>query len=473
MRKTYLELSEDSGAAHKFYEVVVDGKIMSIRYGRIGTDGRTTTKVLATEEAALKEADKKIKAKKRKGYEEAIIGVRKKRAITRRSISSTRSSAKKAPVLWKFNSGAGAFGIYIDENYCWIGNEAGSVFKLNHKGEVINQYQLPDGVKCIIADKEWIYVGCDDGNVYDLTGKLPRIAYAINESVDIYWLDINNGLLGVSDNAGGVTVINYEDEEQWSKKSAGSAGWMVRCDDVGRVYHGHSKGISCYYGWDGNNIWNAKTKGSVLFGWRTDDTVLAGTSNSWLELFDKDGKELGKMKGDNAFFSCAAAPKNQYLFGGDSSSSVYCFDKEGTRLWKLATGCGSAYSMQYFDNKVFIVTTSGALACIDASEEAIEKAQQGEVPQHIDIKAPKKIAVVDSNVLEEAASDAKGVLLECIKEGAKLRVRVLSDGYQKDWNVQFPKNLRKEGSQYLVDKIYPAANGNFYRVFGNIYTKNK
>ena len=42
---TYLELSEDDGAAHKFYEVIVDDAQLTIRYGRIGDQGqaRTTT----------------------------------------------------------------------------------------------------------------------------------------------------------------------------------------------------------------------------------------------------------------------------------------------------------------------------------------------------------------------------------------------------------------------------------------------
>ncbi len=221
MQKFYLELSEEGGGSHKFYEVVVDGVKMSVRYGRIGTDGRSSTTEFASEELALKNAQKKINAKKRKGYEEAVMGVRKKRAITRRTINSTRSTAKKSPILWKFNSNSPAFGIHINEQHCWVGNEAGSVFKLNHQGEVLHQYQLPDGVKCIIADNGWVYAGCDDGNVYDLTGKLPRIAYSIDEYIDIYWLDVNMGLLGVSDDNGGITVINYEDEEQWSKKSKG------------------------------------------------------------------------------------------------------------------------------------------------------------------------------------------------------------------------------------------------------------
>lgn len=473
MTKTYLELSQDTGAAHKFYEVVVDGTELTIRYGRIGTDGTKSTKSLATNDAAVKEANKKIKAKKSKGYAEAVMGQRKKRAISRRSIASTKSTAKKSPVLWKFDSRSAAFGIYIDDRFCWMGNEDGAVYKLNHQGEVLNQYKLPDGVKCIIADSDWIYVGCDDGNVYDLTGKLPRKAYEIKEDVDIYWLDINSGLLGVSDSAGTVTVIDYDDEEQWSKKSSGTGGWMVRCDDEGRVYHGHSGGVSCYDGQTGNSLWNQGTNGSVMFGWRTKDTVLTGSSSAWLQLFDKEGDKLAEMKGEGAFYSCAASDNNEYFFGGDSSSSVYCFDKTGKRLWKLATTCGSAYSMQYHNEKLYIVTTHGVLTCIDASAEAIKKAEEGEVPQVKDIKAPtKQVAVANTDVLEEAADDAQGVLLKCIKEGGKLRVRPLSPGYEANWNVQFPKNLRKEGTTYLVDEIREANQGGFYRVFGNIFTKN-
>lgn len=473
MRKIYLELSSDTATAHKFYEVTTDDKTMTIRYGRIGTDGTVSTKTFDTAEKATAEADKKIKAKKSKGYEEAIRGVRKKRAISRRTITSTKSSAKKAPLLWKFDSASAAFGIYIDDDFCWLGNEAGGVFKLNHQGEVVNQYQLPDGVKCIIADKDWIYVGCDDGNVYDLTGKLPRKAYEIREDVDIYWLDINNGVLGVSDGDGGITVINYDDEEQWNKKSAGKSGWMVRCGDEGQIYHGHTEGVTCYAGADGTKQWHQKTRGAVLFGWRTEGTVLVGNSGSWMELFDKDGAKLREMKGDGSIYSCAASANNEYIFGGDNSSSIYCFDKDGNRLWKMGTGCGSAYSMQYHQGKLYIVTTHGVLACIDASTDAIEQAKEGKLPTLKTIKAPAKVAVADSVHLEEAPVDVQGVRLQCVKDGSKLRVKVLSDGYDTSWNVQFPKNLRKEGTTYIVDEIRESSQGGFYRVFGNIYTRSE
>ena len=86
------------------------------------------------------------------------------------------------------------------------------------------------------------YAGCDDGRVYDLGGKVPRVAYNISDDVDIYWLDIKDGVLGVSDAGGKLTAINHEDESQWEKQSVGTHGWMVRCDELG-MYHGHARGL--------------------------------------------------------------------------------------------------------------------------------------------------------------------------------------------------------------------------------------
>lgn len=476
--RTYLELSQEGGGSHKFYEVIVDGTQVQIRYGRIGDKGQQQVKDYPTPAKAQSEAKKKINSKLRKGYEQAVMGVRKKRAVTRRSIpsgggsSSRRRSgpaAKPAPVLWKFGTGRSAFGIFIDQEHCWVGNESGKVFCLSHEGEVLRQFRLPDGVKCIVADDEWLYAGCDDGKVYDLGGKVPRVAYEIDESVDIYWLDIYDGVLGVSDNAGNVTTINHEDESQWTRKSDGRSGWMVRCDEIG-VYHGHSAGVTMYDWEDGSKIWDQKTSGSVLFGWQEDGAVYAGTGSNSVDVFSKKGEKDIVCKTDASVYSCATAEDGKYIFAGDGRSSIYCFDHEGKRLWKLATGCGSAFSMQYFDQKVYIVTTDGSLACLDASEEAIKAAQEGVLPETRDIKvgAAAAAAVEVSDAVETTGEVGDGVLVECIKVGSKLRVRVLSDGYNKDWNVQFPKNIRAEGARFVVDGVREAGRGGFYRAIGDI-----
>lgn len=69
----------------------------------------------------------------------------------------------------------------------------------------------------------------------------------------------------------------------------------------------------------------------------------------------------------------------------------------------------------------------------------------------------------------EATTDAQcGVVLQCIRENGKLRMKVTSAGYNPDFNVQFPRDLREEGIRYIVEQVELASNGTFYRVNGTI-----
>lgn len=463
----YLELSEESGGAHKFYEVVTDDTQVRIRYGRIGDQGQVQINTHATQELAQKFAQKKVREKLQKGYAHAIIGQRQKRAVTRRQIVSQRSTAHQAPILWKFASGRPAFGIFIDAQHCWVGNQAGHIFGLDHSGQVQAQFSLPDGVKCLVADDIWLYAGCDDGNVYDLSGKIPRVSYQIAPDVDIYWLDIRHGALAVSDAAGRVALVNHEDESEWMKKTEFGSGWMVRCGEEG-VYHGHSGGVTMYNQLDGQRIWHQNTTGSVLFGWQEESMVYAGTSDRKVYSFSKSGQRGTVYACDATIYSCATAEGGKYVFAGDNFSSIYCFTAEGQRLWKLGTSCGSAFSMQYFDERLYIVTTEGHLACIDVSEAAIQAAQSGTLPQAVQVKAPPVVATPIATTLETTSSVEAGVMLECFREGSRLRMRVISPGYNPDLRVQFPQNIRAENARYVVDEVHPVAHGGFYRTYGNI-----
>jgi len=482
MKVTYLELSEENGVSHKFYEVTVNGCEMTIRYGRIGQSGQSSTKVCSTPEQAEAEAQKKLNEKRKKGYAEAVQGARAPRPITRRVIVSNQSTSKTAPVLWKFRSGSAAFGIFVDERSCWLGNEQGNVYRLNHEGVVTQQFRFTEGVKAIVSDGLWLYAGCDDGKVYDLTGKIPRIAYDIEKQVSILWIDIYDGILGISDGEGNVFVNDYEGEEISTYKSAGNTGWMIRCDE-NTVYHGHSQGVTAYHNsfrhtlntmltepssMVGTAIWHCKTRGAVLFGWQEKSMLYAGTSDNKVYAIRKTG-ELDKVYPcDASIFSCATAKDGEYIFAGDNYSSIYCFNNAGERLWKLGTGCGSAYSMQYLNERLYIVTTEGVMACIDASPAAILQAKEGVFPEARSIKAPPAVAPTNFNLLEEAKQNNTGVILHCVKMGSKLRIRVLSAGYHQDWNVQFPQNLRVEGRKYLVEGIQESGSSSFYRVLGEI-----
>jgi predicted DNA-binding WGR domain protein len=52
--KTYLELSQTEGS-HKFYEAILNGTEVSIRYGRIGDRGQMQVKSYPTAEKAKAE----------------------------------------------------------------------------------------------------------------------------------------------------------------------------------------------------------------------------------------------------------------------------------------------------------------------------------------------------------------------------------------------------------------------------------
>lgn len=61
------------GSSYKFWEIAVEGKAYSVRYGKVGTDGQTQTKAFASPEKAAAEADKKIREKVSKGYREVAV----------------------------------------------------------------------------------------------------------------------------------------------------------------------------------------------------------------------------------------------------------------------------------------------------------------------------------------------------------------------------------------------------------------
>ncbi|NEO53990.1 MAG: VWA domain-containing protein [Okeania sp. SIO3B5] len=74
----------------------------------------------------------------------------------------------------------------------------------------------------------------------------------------------------------------------------------------------------------------------------------------------------------------------------------------------------------------------------------------------------------NADSLEAVSTTESGVLVKCFREGGKLRVRVISEGYNSEFNVQFPRGIRQEGVTYVVDEIKLSANGSFYRVSGKI-----
>ena len=70
--------------------------------------------------------------------------------------------------------------------------------------------------------------------------------------------------------------------------------------------------------------------------------------------------------------------------------------------------------------------------------------------------------------LDTTTTVGDGVLVQCVKDGKKLRARVVSDGYNPDYNIRFPRNVREEGMLFVVDEVKENAQGGSYIAYGKI-----
>ncbi|MBC8134431.1 MAG: VWA domain-containing protein [Fibrella sp.] len=77
--------------------------------------------------------------------------------------------------------------------------------------------------------------------------------------------------------------------------------------------------------------------------------------------------------------------------------------------------------------------------------------------------APPTVADLDTT---DSVGD--GVLVQVIKEGSKLRARVVSDGYDANWNMRFPRSIREDGTLYVVDEVNEISGGGQYQACGTI-----
>lgn len=78
-------------------------------------------------------------------------------------------------------------------------------------------------------------------------------------------------------------------------------------------------------------------------------------------------------------------------------------------------------------------------------------------------KAPATLAD-----LETINSVGDSILVQCVKDGSKLRARVVSDGFEPTWNMRFPRSIREEGILYVVDEVLTAPDGKSYIACGKV-----
>lgn len=406
---------------------------------------------------------------------------------TRKTSTSSKKTTKRArktpdhvlqglPILWAHHLAGQAVGLHVDQNEVWCGWESGEVIACLLDGTILRRWRLPDGVDALVADEAWRYAGCRDGNIYDLTGERPRVAYEVDKTAHVQGIDVYRGQLCASDSHGSCTVVDVEQNVLWKYNGGGTSAWMMRAGASG-VYLGNSKGVM-RFDWKGNLIWSQPTDW-VGYGWLGEKSVYAftgpGQTNAKVMAF---AREDGKIEAQGICYStaryynrarnaasCAASTDGQRLFGA-TCDTIFCFSPDTGLLWEAPAPCGTPCSMAFQDDKLFVATHTGRLACIDVSADAVQRGRAGDVDQ-AKSNTLREMAV-SAHEVQEATSAEGGVEVECVRVGKDLRVRVVSPGYHQDWFCQFPRNIREEGARYVVDQVREATQGGFYRVLGNI-----
>ena len=54
--------------------------------------------------------------------------------------------------------------------------------------------------------------------------------------------------------------------------------------------------------------------------------------------------------------------------------------------------------------------------------------------------------------MESNTNNNKLIYFQCFKIGGRLRIKIISDGYNKEANCQFPRAIRKEGQKYSASR---------------------
>ncbi|MBL8680020.1 MAG: PQQ-binding-like beta-propeller repeat protein [Myxococcales bacterium] len=438
----------------------------------------TSAKKTATKKSAVKRAAVKKAATKQAPAKKAAV----KKAAVKKAARSSGGPRRYAglPVVWQVNSGKQTVGLWVDD-HVWTGNDVGECYKLDKStGKLVSSWKLPGECVAVVSDDAWRYAGCNDGCIYDLTGDVARVAYQLGGARHD-WIEVNQGVLCVSDDRGTITVIDVDGTTRWQKSDPkATEAWVLRTAADG-LYHGSMVGLR-KYDWSGKRKWETKC-GDVRYGAIDGDDIIVtsgfftASGNTCISRIERaKGKELWRKEArtkSSGFYSsgaeaCAASASSEGTrrFFAAVGGYVFCYDDKGKLQWEAPTKCESLCNMMVQGDALYFASANGAIGRADISPAAFAKLEAGAWPAP-STRSQGRLKERSRDV-ERTKDTSKGVVVECVKEGGKVRVRVISKGYRSDWFCQFPRDIREVGAKFVVDEVREATQGGFYRVLGNI-----
>ncbi|MEA5471379.1 reverse transcriptase family protein [Spirulina sp. 06S082] len=151
-------------------------------------------------------------------------------------------------------------------------------------------------------------------------------------------------------------------------------------------------------------------------------------------------------------------------------ATLYQIEQEGIQGKRWGQSNNIMLSVQGFANFVKMVNPQKGQVFLEQIDRIREKWRLGESKARSVISSPISPPIIEQETSESRSEEIlpDGIILECYKQGSKLKIRVISEGYNPTWNVQIPRNLMEEGARYRVTEISESAVGGFYRISGTI-----
>lgn len=374
----------------------------------------------------------------------------------------------KPLMRWKHDPNTPAFGLYADVDRCLIGDNFGRVVEITPDGKLQNKYELPTEVLCIKRDDDFLYAGCNDGSMHDITQGEPRLVATV-ESFDIVTaMDARDGMICVCDHRH-LALANCEGEVIW-KKRTGNGGRVV-CIDGKSVYHGNDNGVT-RYAISGKRLWRRQITWFIS-AIQKDVYVYVASPYNVYKLYKRNGKIARKYEISSGLYlgiNSACIEVGDEIIFVTTRNSISCYDDVSGRLiYVLDTVNIEPLAMSYHAGLLYC--SSCTCCMLDLRMGAINNARSETQPAPITVDIKTECKTLNLRRKIESVPEVKfgesGVIVHCVKEWDKLRVRPLSYGYHAGWNCQFPSDIKREGGRYLVDRLI-AGPGKFYRAFGAI-----
>jgi outer membrane protein assembly factor BamB len=302
-----------------------------------------------------------------------------------RSPTATRNDAHK--IIWQYRvpnpNGSWTIPIldlWVNEQGCWFCTREGQVLAIDRQGEMIQQYALPKLTRCLAGSEENPYVSCDDGNLYDLSAKLPQPIYRVRPADDykysyqILAIKQTPQTLLVADAYGRLQVLNTDLELQWQHHQPTYwQSWFLSSDSV-MAYHGHYRGVSAYNLKTGQERWMQSLAAPVLCGSLTQQEVIIGCSDRSIYGLQKTEDPKNAKTTIRTIYTCTGMPyamtlsaDEQSLLVGDYTGKIERLDLKGNLQASIQTRAGAVMALQVWGDRLYIVTSQGVLMCLDFS----------------------------------------------------------------------------------------------------------